>query len=81
MSLHNCDGCGKMRRDVQSVGKDSNGDPDAPDYCFLCRKENARNRHWSAKVKGYVPNHLEDQDIVEVVAIRLNGVVWLGHIK
>lgn len=34
-----CDGCGKERRDVRSVGRDANGDPDAPDLCFLCRKK------------------------------------------
>ena len=34
-----CDGCGKMRRDVQSVGRDAHVDPDAPDLCFLCRAE------------------------------------------
>jgi hypothetical protein len=36
-----CDGCGKDRRDVQSVGRDANGDPDAPDLCFLCRQHGA----------------------------------------
>jgi hypothetical protein len=31
-----------MRRDVQSVGRDYNGDPDAPDLCFICRKKAER---------------------------------------
>lgn len=39
-----CDGCGKERRDVRSCGRDSNGDPDAPDLCFLCRVEGERGR-------------------------------------
>jgi hypothetical protein len=38
-STTTCSGCGKERRDVQSVGRDYNGDPDAPDLCFLCRKK------------------------------------------
>lgn len=37
-----CDGCGKQRRDVRSCGRDANGDPDAPDLCFFCRKEAQR---------------------------------------
>lgn len=61
-----CDGCDRVRRDVRSVGKDSNGEPDAPDYCFLCRKENARGRRWSNKVNGYVSIHLDDSDIEPV---------------
>jgi hypothetical protein len=36
---HLCDGCNKQRRDVKSVGRDSNGEPDAPDLCFFCRKK------------------------------------------
>jgi hypothetical protein len=39
-----CDGCGKERRDVRACGRDSNGDPDAPALCFLCRVEGQRNR-------------------------------------
>lgn len=38
MSAGNCDGCGQWRKDVKSIGRDSNGDPDAPDFCFFCRK-------------------------------------------
>ncbi len=60
---HRCDGCDKLRSDVRSVGKDSNGEPDAPDFCFLCRKENQRGRHWNSKVEGYVPNHLDSDDL------------------
>jgi hypothetical protein len=40
--MAHCDGCGKDRRDVVSVGRDANGEPDAPDLCFLCRAEDAR---------------------------------------
>lgn len=32
-----CDGCGKDRRDVQSMGRDGNGEPDAHDLRFVCR--------------------------------------------
>lgn len=52
--LHTCDGCGKERRDVKSCGKDANGDPDAPDLCFICRKEAAKGREWSHTAKRYV---------------------------
>jgi len=44
VSLHLCDGCGKPSRDVRSVGRDSNGDPDAPDLCFFCRKRVERRQ-------------------------------------
>jgi len=49
-----CDGCCKYRNDVIAVGKDYNGDPDAPDYCFLCRKESGRNKFYSKKLNKYV---------------------------
>ena len=49
-----CDGCGKDRTDVISCGRDSNGDPDAPDLCFLCRKEGARHRRFDRKIGRYV---------------------------
>lgn len=51
---HTCDGCGKQRRDVKSCGRDSNGDPDAPDLCFLCRKQGERRKVWSFKDNRYV---------------------------
>ena len=54
MSLNTCDCCGKLRRDVISCGRDANGDPDAPDMCFLCRKEYARAHVYSHKHKRYV---------------------------
>jgi hypothetical protein len=41
---HTCDGCAKPSRDVRSVGRDSNGDPDAPDLCFFCRKRAERGQ-------------------------------------
>jgi hypothetical protein len=49
-----CDGCQRERSDVKSVGRDSNGDPDAPDYCFICRKESTRGRVYDVKRKAYV---------------------------
>lgn len=49
-----CDGCCKKRRDVKSCGRDSNGDPDAPDLCFLCRKEGDRGKVWSHRENRYV---------------------------
>jgi hypothetical protein len=37
-----CDGCGRKGGDIKSCGKDANGDPDAPDLCFICRRTYAR---------------------------------------
>jgi hypothetical protein len=36
--LATCDGCGRKGGDIQSCGRDANGEPDAPSLCFLCRK-------------------------------------------
>jgi hypothetical protein len=55
-NLHYCDGCGKMHHDVQSCGRDAAGDPDAPDLCFLCRKELERGRSYCGRRKCYIPN-------------------------
>lgn len=33
-----CDGCHMDRPDIRSVGRDANGDPDAPDLCGVCRE-------------------------------------------
>jgi hypothetical protein len=52
--LYTCDGCGKDRRDVQSCGHDSNGDPDAPDLCFLCRVEGERGRVFDKQTGRYL---------------------------
>jgi hypothetical protein len=52
--LHNCDGCGKMRRDLIACGRDANGEADAPDLCFICRKEMNRNRFYSKKMNRYM---------------------------
>jgi hypothetical protein len=49
-----CDGYHKMRRNVRSVGRDANGEPDAPDLCFLCRKESDRGR-----ARGWAPRGSE----------------------
>lgn len=52
--LSYCDGCGKDRKDVQSCGRDANGVPDAPDLCFLCRKEGERGKVFDRKLQRYV---------------------------
>ncbi len=49
-----CDCCLKYRKDVKSCGRDYNGNPDAPDICFLCRKEYARGRVYSTKYSKYI---------------------------
>jgi hypothetical protein len=59
--MAHCDICGKDRRDVQAMGRDANGDPDAPDVCFLCRVEDRRGRTWSYKLRRYVPYAIAEQ--------------------
>ncbi len=49
-----CDGCGKQRRDIRSCGRDSNGDADAPDLCFICRVENIKGKLYDNKRQKYV---------------------------
>ena len=49
-----CDCCHKYRKDVVACGRDANGDPDAPDMCFLCRKEYQRNKVYCTKNKKYI---------------------------
>ena len=44
-----CDGCRRERADVRSTGRDANGEPDAPDLCFLCRVELGRGKVWDGK--------------------------------
>ena len=55
--LYYCDGCTKMRRDVLACGRDANGEPDAPDLCFICRKEMNRGRSFSKKENKYISYH------------------------
>lgn len=55
-----CDGCGKIRSDIRACGRDSNGDPDAPDLCFLCRREAERWRQYSFKFQCYMPIGYDD---------------------
>lgn len=57
-----CDGCGKQRRDVRSCGRDSDGVPDSPDLCFLCRKEGERGRVFDLKLKKYVDARIYEED-------------------
>jgi hypothetical protein len=54
MSQNLCDGCGKYSRSVQACGRDANGDPEAPDLCFLCRKESERGRVYDHSRQMYV---------------------------
>ena len=49
-----CEGCQKNRRDVQSCGRDSNGDVDAPDLCFICRKEASRGKAFDTNTNRYI---------------------------
>lgn len=65
-----CDGCGRERRDVRSCGRDSNGDPDAPDLCFLCRVEDQRGRVFDRKAGRYIPvlPYNDGQEIAEAAA-------------
>jgi len=61
-ALSHCDGCDKARKDVRACGRDANGDPDAPDMCFLCRVEAGRGRYFSRKTGRYdFPEY--DQDV------------------
>lgn len=63
-NLHTCDGCCKPRRDIRSCGRDANGDADAPDLCFICRKEGARGRIYSVKLGRYVwPAHYYSYEV------------------
>jgi hypothetical protein len=48
-----CDGCGMARFDVKAVGRDYNGDPDAPSLCFICRAEHERGRQYDRKARRY----------------------------
>lgn len=34
-----CDSCGAVNVPVRAMGRDSNGEPDAPDLCGVCRDE------------------------------------------
>lgn len=52
--MANCDGCNRDKRDVVSCGRDANGDPDAPDLCFLCRQEGNRGRVFDEQNGQYV---------------------------
>lgn len=56
-----CDGCRKPRRNIQSVGRDDNGDPDAPDLCFVCRKEGERGRLFDRETGRYEALSLQEE--------------------
>jgi len=50
-----CDTCQRENRsDIISMGKDANGDPDAPDMCFICRVEYSRKRIYNKETKKYI---------------------------
>jgi len=44
------------------MGRDSDGVPDAPDLCFLCRCEAKRGRVWSHTLSRYIDGRSEDVD-------------------
>lgn len=52
--LLDCDGHGSPQADVQAVGHDANGDPDAPDLCWLCRQQWKRGKVWDREAGRYV---------------------------
>ena len=54
MANHTCDGCGKNRSDVRTMGTDVDGTPDGPDMCFICRKEMERGRLYDSRTGKYV---------------------------
>ena len=60
MAKTTCDGCQKERGDVRSCGKDSNGDPDAPDLCFLCRMEGVKGRVYDVARQQYVDQRFKE---------------------
>lgn len=49
-----CDCCHKVRGQITSMGRDDNGDPDAPDMCFICIKEGERGKVFDLKQNRYV---------------------------
>lgn len=49
-----CDCCGRVSRSVVSMGRDANGDADAPDMCWVCRRQSQRGKVFSKKAGGYV---------------------------
>ncbi len=58
--LSNCDGCQKQRKDVKACGRDSNGEPDAPDLCFFCRKKLEDGKVFAVKEQRYL--YPQDKD-------------------
>lgn len=68
-----CDFCGRTDRSVQSMGRDANGDPDAPDVCFLCIKEGERRRTFCRELGRYIPEG-ETLDSVSLQVKHLSPV-------
>lgn len=56
-----CDGCGKVRRDVQACGRDGDGAPDAPCLCFICRKQGSGGRVYDRRRGTYVPHNMRGE--------------------
>ena len=75
MSMITCDCCLKLRRDVIPCGRDANGDPDAPDMCFLCRQEYSRNRVYSHKYNKYIDILLRDIELDEYYMSLSGGIL------
>jgi len=49
-----CDCCGRVSSSVVSMGRDANGEPDAPDVCWLCRRQEERGKVFDRKAGCYV---------------------------
>jgi len=71
---HECDACGKKRRDIQACGRDSNGEPDAPDLCFVCRVEWQKGRVF-CRTSGRYIHQTWDPHIGTFVAYK-EGDLW-----
>lgn len=77
--LKYCDGCCKMRKDIRSMGRDSNGAPDAPDLCFICRVEAKKGRFFDRKQNRYVynldiPDYGDEDPFEELALLSLHAV-------
>lgn len=68
-----CDGCGQRGGDIQSCGRDANGDPDAPDLCFICRKTAVRELDWKPPKRKPSATLGELDKVAKRVEARLNN--------
>lgn len=73
MKRGSCDGCHRNAR-LTSVGRDSNGDLDAPDLCFLCQREGARGKIYHSQTKRYIrPSDLTEEETNDSVEGKYFG--------